>query len=67
MLIYISTRLRYILNIFEIIVSGVAPGQIYSYPAKRWKKKRRLFNVDYSVNRAGEAESGEGGVAYLII
>lgn len=26
---------------FFCVLSGVAPGQLYTYPARRWRKKRR--------------------------
>ena len=27
---------------------GILPGQIYTYPAKRWRKKRRSYLVTYN-------------------
>lgn len=31
----------FILCFSPLHVSGVAPGQLYTYPARRWRKKRR--------------------------
>ncbi|XP_046570119.1 zinc finger protein ubi-d4-like isoform X1 [Haliotis rubra] len=38
-------------------------GQIYSYPAKRWKKKKRsFFAAEVRLARAGDIEMGEAAV-----
>lgn len=44
------------------ILIGTVAGQLYSYPAKRWKKKKRTFI--FSERRAvlhGDIETGEAG------
>jgi hypothetical protein len=44
------------------VVAGNYEGQLYTYPAKRWKKKKRLFN--FTERRAGvhgDVEPGQAG------
>ncbi|XP_005100689.1 zinc finger protein ubi-d4 isoform X2 [Aplysia californica] len=39
---------------------GEMSGQLYSYPAKRWKKKKRsFFSSDPRIGRHGDIETGE--------
>nr|XP_022317132.1 zinc finger protein ubi-d4-like isoform X3 [Crassostrea virginica]XP_022317663.1 zinc finger protein ubi-d4-like isoform X3 [Crassostrea virginica] len=43
---------------------GLTYGQLYSYPANRWKKKKRLafMNTESRVNKANDIETGESDV-----
>ena len=31
-----------VINLFWCIIPGIKPGQVYSYPARRWRKKKRI-------------------------
>nr|XP_034311014.1 zinc finger protein ubi-d4 isoform X6 [Crassostrea gigas] len=43
---------------------GLTYGQLYSYPANRWKKRKRLafMNTESRVNKSNEIETGESDV-----
>ncbi|XP_052688890.1 zinc finger protein ubi-d4-like isoform X2 [Crassostrea angulata] len=43
---------------------GLTYGQLYSYPANRWKKRKRLafMNTEGRVNKSNEIETGESDV-----
>ncbi|XP_013094231.1 zinc finger protein ubi-d4-like isoform X6 [Biomphalaria glabrata] len=45
---------------------GLIEGQLYTYPAKRWKKKKRSFFLsDRRVGAHGEHEAGDAGKQYM--
>ena len=46
---------------------GKNEGQLYTYPARRWKKKRRqyLMNNFYLTRRMKEVDSNESGKIYF--
>lgn len=48
---------------------GKNDGQLYTYPARRWKKKRRqyLMNNFYLTRRMKEVENNESGKCYCIV
>lgn len=46
-----------------IFITGRSFGQIYSYPAKRWKKKKRSYFASEIrlASKVGDIETGEAG------
>ena len=47
---------------------GEKEGQLYSYPAKKWKKKKRsLFLSDRRSGGQGDIETGEAGDNYSVM
>lgn len=52
-----------IVVVFFFFLIGQTYGQLYSYPAYRWKKKKRLafMNTENRVNKPSEVETGESG------
>ena len=43
----------------HVTLTGIRPGQVYSYPAKRWKKKRIRSHQETNSNKAAESEANE--------
>ena len=48
-----------VLHIVFVTLTGIRPGQVYSYPAKRWKKKRIRSHQETNSNKAAESEANE--------
>lgn len=46
-----------------MLLTGLTYGQLYSYPANRWKKRKRLafMNTESRVNKSNDIETGESG------
>ena len=50
-----------------IIFSGQCKGQLYSYPVKRWKKKKRLAFMNAECKKSSDIETGEAGMFNTIL
>ena len=44
------------------MILGQCKGQLYSYPAKRWKKKKRLAFMNTECKKTSDIETGEAGM-----
>lgn len=51
----------------DVSNTGKFPGQIYSYPERRWKKKRHYFMFpEERTNKTADVETGEAGENEII-